>query len=157
MRIRVAVPALFSLVCSLLLVLPTPAAAQDNADLLATLSQIEQSLWQGWKDHDLAPFRTHMADEALNIGSGGISAGKQETLDFMEHNPCDVSGFTFSDWAVHPLTDDVAILTYHATQDAVCDGETLPSPVNVSSVYVRREGQWMAASYQETPATEPGM
>lgn len=63
----------------------------------------------------------------------------------------------FSDWAAHRLTDDVALLTYRATQDGSCGGQALPGALVVSSVYVRRGGSWMNAAYHETPARPSGM
>jgi hypothetical protein len=46
----------------------------------------------------------------------------------------------------------VAILSYTATQDAICDGTKMPAKIYSSSVYVRKDGKWLSAAYQETPA-----
>jgi hypothetical protein len=53
------------------------------------------------------------------------------------------------------LNQDVAILTFSATQDATCGGAAEPSPVWASTVFVKRGGKWLAAFHQETPAQRP--
>lgn len=142
------------LVCTLVVAVRAPAAAQQ--DLTTSLSTIEKALWQAWKDHDAAPFEKYLTDDAVNVSADGVTTGKATFLEMLRSQPCDVNGFTFSDWAVHRVTDDVAILTYSATQDGSCGGETLASSLNVSSVYVRKDGMWMSAAYHETP-TGSGM
>lgn len=146
--------ALAALGCALALSSPTPAAAQE--DLTATLSKIEQTLWQAWKDHDPAPFQKYLADDAVNIDQDGFRAGKAEYLAWLADNDCTVTGFSLTDWATHRLTGDVVLLTYRATQDGSCGGQALPGALVVSSTYVRKGGTWMNAAYQETPARKSG-
>jgi uncharacterized protein (TIGR02246 family) len=130
-----------------------PAAASTQDELTTTLSDIEESLWQGWADHDGAAFREHIVDNHLQINAEGVLwSGKQEVIQGIEENDCDVKGFSLSDWVVHRVSDDTAILTYRGTQDAVCNGEKIPEHVVASAVYVRQDGRWMSASYHETPA-----
>ena len=45
---------------------------------------------------------------------------------------------------------DTALLTYRAEQDTVCNGIAVPSPVWVSSLYVKRGGHWLNALYQQS-------
>ena len=59
--------------------------------------------------------------------------------------------FDFQVINVRQLADDVAVLSYVATQDASCGGEKLPPKVYATSVYVRHEGKWLSTNYQETP------
>ncbi|HKK07728.1 MAG TPA: nuclear transport factor 2 family protein [Gemmatimonadota bacterium] len=152
---RVRILALAALGCAAALRAPAPVAAQQ--DLTATLSGIEKTLWQAWKDHDPAPFQKYLADDALNVSQTGIEVGKAGYVASLADNGCDVKGFSFSDWAAHPVTDDVAILTYRATQDASCGGQAMPAAVIVSSVYVRKAGTWMSAAYHETPTRPSGL
>ena len=141
-------------VLTLAFLLPTqPLSAQD--DLLETVSAIEQSLWQGWKDHNAAPFREHIVENHVQIGGDGLTAGTEAVLSAMgEENTCDVESFALSNWQVHRIAEDALILTYNATQDAVCDGQQNDPEVVSSAVYVRVDGRWMAASYQESPRDE---
>jgi hypothetical protein len=93
-----------------------------------------------------------MAENNVSISADGVEAGKQNVIANIENNTCEVKSFSFSDWAVHRVSNNTAILTYRATQDAVCDGEKLPEKVVAAAVYVRQYGRWLVTSYQETPA-----
>ena len=137
-----------ALTCSLLF-LSSPLAAQD--DVLETVSAIEQSLWQGWKDRDGTAFREHIAENHLQIGSAGITSGKETVIRGMEDASCAVESFSLSNWQVHRIAEDALILTYDANQDAVCDGRQNDPEVVASAVYVRVGGRWLAASYQDSP------
>jgi hypothetical protein len=49
-------------------------------------------------------------------------------------------------------TRDVALGWYRATIKGTYQGQEVPSPVQVGEVWVKRDGKWVQASYQETPA-----
>jgi hypothetical protein len=65
---------------------------------------------------------------------------------------CKVTGYSIGDVRVTRPTDKVAILTYSATQDAVCSDYRPPAKVHATSVYVKKDGEWKNAVYAETPA-----
>jgi hypothetical protein len=67
-----------------------------------------------------------------------------------------VKTFSLSDWKLSMAGKDTAILTYKASQDAVCDGNKLAAEVYSGTVYVKKGDKWLAASYQETPAVKTG-
>lgn len=133
-----------------LLVWSAPVRAQD--DLSTTLEGIERNLWEAWKDADWDVFRANLVEDAVNNGAGGVMAGRDAMLSEMAGSPCEVAGYSLGDFQVHRVAAGTAILTYRAEQQATCDGETLPSPVWVSAVYVNEGGTWKNALYQETPA-----
>ncbi len=128
--------------------------AQD--DVKSTVTTIEKNLWEAWKNNETGPFREHLADNSVSINPQGVSAGKEEAIKSMTATPCEVRGFSFSDWQVHELSGDTVIVTYKAKQDATCGGTKIPADVVASSVYVKKDGKWLAASHQETPLMEPG-
>ena len=69
---------------------------------------------------------------------------------------------TLSDWKfsaykidglkIKVLAGDVALVSYQAVIKGTYQGKEVPSPVWVAEVWVRRDGRWVQASYQETPA-----
>jgi hypothetical protein len=138
-----------ALVAVLSLITTFPARAQD--DLQATLVEIETSLWEAWKTGDLAVFEARLVENALQNGASGVTAGRAQLVDMMRETSCDVAEYSLSDFQLHRITDDTAILTYRGRQTASCAGETLPGEVWSSSVFVRQGGQWLNALYQETP------
>ena len=136
-------------VVGMIVVAAAPVAAQH--DLAGALMTIEKSLWQGWADADGAPFEAHLTDGAVNITPGGLTAGKAALIGDITDGSCEVRSWELSSPAVHAVTDDVAIVTYQADQEATCDGHDVSGKLIVSAVYVNQGGEWKAASYQETP------
>lgn len=136
------------------LVVPAGATAQD--DLTKQLASIEQSLWKGWANADATPLRHHATASYVAIGDWGVLAGRDANIENASAAAgyCDVESYELEDWQVHRVSDDTAILTYEAEQDAVCGGTRVAPELLVSSVYVMEDGEWKAASYHETPAAD---
>jgi hypothetical protein len=129
---------------------PKQAVAQD--ELTKELATIETALWKAWKEGDAAPFQEHLAATTMQIGEWGMSDDRAMIIANASAGVCDVGEYEFEDWKVHRVSEDVAILTYEAEQDASCEGEALAKEILVSSTYVREGGAWKVASYQETAA-----
>ena len=53
------------------------------------------------------------------------------------------------------IGDDVAIVAYKVDERVVVDGKTLPVNANDSSVWVRRNGEWLCALHTESLAGDP--
>lgn len=141
-----------ALLVGALVAAPGSLLAQD--DLTKSLASIEEMLWQGWAEHDVAPFEAHLAANSVQIGEWGMVSGKEAIVEGIGSGDCEVRGYSLSGWKAQKLGDHAAILTYTAEQSGVCSGEKLPQRVYASSVYVREGDQWLSASYQETPAAE---
>jgi len=103
--------------------------------------------------------RTVFWDEAkrltsVEVGFGGV-ADKAAVLATVRSRGCVVKSYSVTDLALHRLSADTALLTYHAAQDTVCGSVPVPSPVWVASLYVRRGGRWLNAVYQQSQETRP--
>jgi hypothetical protein len=48
------------------------------------------------------------------------------------------------------LSKDVVLVTYPLAQKGTYKGKTLPAKSHASSVWVKRDGRWLEATYQET-------
>jgi len=139
--------ALAGVVLGLLVAGPTAAG-----DLKGELVAIDKALWSAWGAGDAAPFQKHVGDDYVQAVAGaGVTSGKDQVLAGLSPGVCDVKSFDFQDVRVRQLGKDVAILSYVANQDASCGGEKLTPKVFSTSVYVRRDGKWLAVNYQETP------
>ena len=137
---------------------PTPAAspappkpAMSRAQSQKIIVSTEKKLWEGWKTKNYKPFRTYLTTDSVNVGDQGV-ASKNDILKAFESMNCDVRSYELSDIKVVFLDSDAALITYKASQDATCGGETVPAAVWATSTYVRRGGKWLAASHQETTA-----
>ena len=128
-----------------------PKPAMSRAQSQRVIISTEKKLWEGWKTKDYKPFRTYLTSDSVNVGDQGV-ASKNDILKAFESMNCDVKSYGLSDIKVVFLDSDAALVTYKATQDGTCGGDTLPAAVWASSTYVRRGGKWLAASHQETTA-----
>src|SRR5262245_16931322 len=61
------------------------------------------------------------------------------------------SKYKISEQRVKFLTREVAIASHHATIDGTYKGKEVPSPVHVTTLWLKRRGKWLQAFYQETP------
>ena len=64
---------------------------------------------------------------------------------------CAVKSFALANFKVVMLDVNVALLTYTATQDGVCEGKAIPGKVRAMVSYVKRGGKWLESSYMERP------
>lgn len=126
------------------------AMAGDDGD--AKLIEIEKELWAGWAAADTKAFEKHLVKDVTNMTSMGFTFGKEQVLKFIGSGDCKVAGYSIGDAKVSRPGDKVAILTYSATQDAVCGGQKAPSSIHVTSVFVKKDGEWKNAAYAETTA-----
>jgi uncharacterized protein (TIGR02246 family) len=139
-----------ALVWVLVAVAAPPLQAGDlQADLLAR----EKASWTAWGNRDGAASTQGMTEDIVQVIAGiGRTVGKQAVAAATSGHDCVMNSFEFHDAQLRQITPDVAILSFRATQDTNCGGQALPSSVHATSVYVRRDGDWLVTSYQETPA-----
>ena len=126
------------------------AIGQDTDELKDQLVTIEKSLWEAWKNKEGAPFLQHLHPDFVSVTESGSTAGRQAGVASVTSSTCDISSYSLSDWRLFALGNEAAMLLYSASQNVTCEGEKLPSRVRCSSVYIRRDGHWIVASYQET-------
>jgi hypothetical protein len=128
------------------------AQAGDDETLKEELASIEQALWGAWAINDKTVIKARGRDDTVLI----MATGRERFEDFADDpsGGCEVFGYSLGDFEVVKLTDDAAALSYRAEQDATCEGQKLPSPVMVSSVYAREDGMWKWVMYHESPLIE---
>jgi len=147
---------------------PTPvnAAVPDGAviarsnardsrsdNLEQTLVDLEKKSWQAWQQRDPRFFENFLARDHVEVGVAGV-IDKQAVLTGVASPVCVVDTYAVDRFKLTVLAADLALLTYHASQQTRCAGRPVPSPVWVSSLYIQRDGHWLNALYQQTTATE---
>jgi hypothetical protein len=60
-----------------------------------------------------------------------------------------------SELEVKPFPPDVALPSHHASIKGTYKGREVPSPVQVTTAWVKWGGKWLGAFYQETPVPKP--
>lgn len=123
--------------------------ARDRADVEADLIELERQSWRAWQARDGDFFEDFLSDDHVEVGFAGVT-DKATVVASVRTSDCVVRSYTIADFKAVRLAPDVALLTYHASQDTTCRGVPVPSPVWASSLYVRRDGRWRNAAYQQT-------
>lgn len=133
----------------LLLVIVSPAIA---GDLKEELIAQEKAAWHEWVDGDGAAYGDRLTEDAvLAVAGDGITTGRDAIMADIESHDCEIENLGFADFKLRQLSDEIAILTYTATSETTCQGQSLPGTVYSTSIYVRQGDQWRITSYQETP------
>ena len=117
--------------------------------LKETLVTLEKKSWEAWKNRDGKFFQEFLSDDHVEVGFGGL-ANKTNVVSFVASPVCVVKSYAVDRFEVTILSADTALLTYHAEQDTTCAGNKVPSPVWVSSLYVKRRNHWVNALFQQT-------
>ena len=122
----------------------------EDSKVETQIIALEKQGWEAWKNKDTAFFQTYLTDDALSVNASGIFE-KAEILEY--YGSCDVKSYSLDNFKFRMLEKNSALITFTATQDAVCGGEKNPSTVRASSVYVKRGGKWLNSFYTETAAS----
>ncbi len=130
---------------------PAPKPAMSRAQSQKIIVATEKKLWEAWKKQDSKPFKAYLSADSLMVSDNGV-ANKAASLKEMSSMQCDIKSYDLSDIKVTFFSSDAAFLTYKASQNGTCGGQTVPPAVWASSLYLRRGGKWFAASHQETTA-----
>lgn len=129
-----------------------PKAAAPTADSLLAL---DNKAFEAWKNKDGKFFDGFLADNFVGFGDDGKRPTRAEVLKMISEHKCDMKTFSLSEPHVTPVSADVAVLTYKATAEGTCDGQKIPSPARVATVFVKSGDAWKAAYHNEVAIIEP--
>jgi hypothetical protein len=106
-----------------------------------------------WKQRDSKFFQEFLSDDHVEVGFTGPAA-KAQVVASVGSPICVVKNYSVDKFKLVAFDANTAVLTYYAEQDTTCAGKVVPSPVWVSSLYVKRNNRWLNALYQQTQATK---
>jgi murein L,D-transpeptidase YafK len=126
----------------------TTFSQSKNAKVESQIIAIEKAGWEAWKNKDANWFQTNLSEDFMMINSKGVI----DKAQVIKSTPtdCEVKSYSFDSFKVVILNENAAYVIYTATQDAVCNGKTIPAQVRATAIYVKRGGKWLEASYMET-------
>lgn len=94
-------------------------------------------------------FRQLVAEDARMVFTSGVVT-RQQYIEAAAKRK--IESYTISDFEAFLTAPDVVITTYKATVSGVFSGNTVPATtVREGSVWVKRNGEWVAVWNQETP------
>ncbi|MEO8385724.1 MAG: nuclear transport factor 2 family protein [Betaproteobacteria bacterium] len=142
------------LAIAIALIASAPAAiaqtktSSDKA-LESRIIALDKQGWEAWKNNDPNWFKTNTTDSFVSISSDGINT-KTEVVKSISTD-CKVASFSLANFKFYRLDTNAVLLTYTATQDAICGGKKAPATLQVAVNYVSRGGKWLEAMYMQAP------
>ncbi|HQT90569.1 MAG TPA: DUF4440 domain-containing protein [Candidatus Kryptobacter bacterium] len=110
------------------------------------LRKLEESLWRTVSRFDQSYMDRVLSPDYFEFGRSGRIYTREEVINLP---PQEIKArLPLRDFRVHPLTDDVALVTYISE---VVSGELLVG--NRSSLWVRTPSGWQIVFHQGTPVT----
>ena len=137
--------------CALLIVAAGIVAAPDETpDVVGDVQRAVRSVQTAFNKGDVDTLRALMTDDHVTVLTYAHFSNREDQLKLL-------SEFRFSTYKiaglrVRSLSPELGLVTYKAVIQGTYKGKEVPSPVQVGEVWVERDGKWLQASYQETPA-----
>jgi hypothetical protein len=127
---------------------PRKAAASPVAPDQQVIAN-EHAVWEAVKQQDTAKFSELVADDARIVFDTGILT----KADFLASLPDrTITDYKLDSFTVLKPNSQTVILIYKATRSGLYKGKPFPpSSVHEGSVWVLRNGKWLAVLNQETP------
>ena len=129
---------------------PKPRPAMSKAQMLKALSTAEKKLWDAFKNKDPKPFKAGLTADAFALDEHGIQK-KEDTVKMIPTAPFEIKSYELSDWKLTMINSSTALVTYKGKTDGTCAGQAIPTAW-CSTLYVNRNGKWLAVFHTETPA-----
>jgi ketosteroid isomerase-like protein len=127
----------------------TPPTADARGDVAAEVERAVMAVQSAFNKGDADAVRKLLTEDHVALLSYAHFSNAADQLKVL--SDFQFSEYKIDDLKVKPLTGDVAQVTYRATIKGTYAGTAVPSPVDVGQVWVKRDGKWLQASYQETP------
>jgi hypothetical protein len=131
---------------------PTPAKKSANKsasssaadDIEAKERQVLAALQKG----DMQAFGSFLADDAMEVTNHGVSS-KAQIIE--ELKGATLSDFTMTDIKVTAIDKDASLITYRTAGKFSVHGQSGAFDDWASTVWVKRNGKWLAFLHQEIP------
>ena len=130
--------------------------ANDKAE--REVLDLEKRFWDAMKQKDGRSAARMTDDGCIVVGAQGVSAIDSKTMEKLTvEGGWELQHYAFDEKnaQVRFISDDVAIVAYKVNERVVVDGKTMPIDANDSSVWVRRNGEWLCALHTESLAGDP--
>jgi hypothetical protein len=132
--------------------------AMQPTTIDAELLDLEKQFWNAMKDRD-AGVAVRLADDpCLVVGPQGIGEVDARAMaSMMKSSPYETRRFSLDEKNLHirSVAKDVAVIAYKVVQDLTVDGKQVSIEAFDSSVWVRKDGEWVCSMHTETLAGDP--
>lgn len=122
-----------------------------SASMRQEIMDMEAQITDAVKNRQFDQFGSNLAEDFVGIYATGITNKDQEEQRVQNSNLKDIQK---SDEKIIFPTDNVAILTYKAVRNATVNGQDMSGTYNVSSTFVKRNGQWRVVQHTMVKANQ---
>ena len=126
-----------------------PAKAGRSAANESTITDLEKSAWEAYKNKQADAFKALMSNDYYGVYAEGV---KTLDVELSDMSKTDLRDYSFSDVKVVFPHPKLAVLTYKATVQATSDGKDISGTYNSGSVWIQRGGKWVGALHTEAKA-----
>jgi uncharacterized protein (TIGR02246 family) len=127
-------------------------AVQARADTADEVERARQTIQTAFNKGDVDTLKSLMTEDLMTTLAYARFTNRADLLKVL--GELKISEYKMDGLKVKTLTNDVALTSYRATIKGTYKGKAVPSPVQVVEVWIKRDGKWLQASYQETPVDE---
>lgn len=130
------------------------ATRQTTRELLG----LEKKFWNAMQSKDGRAAAQLTDEQCVLVGAQGVSKIDRNTMQaLMADSNWEMKDFILDEdqAQVTMMGDDIALVAYPVKERLVVEGEPLALQANDSSVWVRRDGQWLCAMHTESLAGDP--
>ncbi len=120
---------------------PTPFKTIRSATKEATITKLEKSVNDAFKNKQAKAFRDYLAPEFSAVDAEGIKDADAEIAD-MEKT--DLSNYSFADMKVALLSPKMAVATYKVTTQSTSSRRDTSGTYYAATVWNKRGGKWLA-------------
>ena len=126
-----------------------PAKAGKSAATESTITDLEKSAWEAYKNKQADAFKALMSKDYYGVYAEGVKNLDAEVSDMAKS---DLREYSFADVKVAFPHPKVAVMTYKATVQASADGKDISGTYNCGSVWVQRGKKWAGVLHSESKA-----
>jgi hypothetical protein len=137
----------FIAVAPICLAQPSPAKSGKSAANETTITAMEKSAWEAYKNKQTDGFKALMSKDYCGVYAEGVKNLDSELADMAKS---DLREYSFADTKVVFPHPKVAVVTYKATVQATSGGKDTSGTYNSGSVWVQQGGKWVGVFHTET-------
>ena len=122
------------------------------------LLEHERRFWNAMRAKDGEAASQMTQDNCIVVGAQGVSANTPETMGRLTtEGDWELERYTFDESSaqVQFLNEDVALVAYQVKEKLTVDGTRVNLEANDSSVWVRKNGEWLCAMHTESLVGDP--
>jgi len=124
-----------------------PAKEDKSAANESTITDLEKSTWEAYKNKQADAFKALMSKDYSGVYAEGVKTLDGELAAMAQS---DLRDYSFSDVKVVFPHPKMAIMTYKAAVQASTNGKDISGTYNSGSVWVQQGGKWIGAFHTES-------